>query len=169
MGPPEHLGIGFAAKKIAPQVPLWVFLVASWLLDFLSFIFLALGLEKFAVTEINFEQGVHFIVPGSVPGSHGLFMSIIWSLIFGGIAYLIYRDTRTSAVLGLVVFSHWLLDLIVHPPDLPILFEGSPNLGLGLWSSGWGLIISFILELVLLGGGIAIYAAWRKSRKVSAA
>ena len=169
MGPPGHLGIGFAAKKIAPQAPLWVFLVASWLLDFLSYFFEAVGLEKFAVTETNFEQGVRFIVPGSIPWSHGLFMSIVWSLVFGGIAFLVYRDARTSVVLGLVVFSHWVLDLIVHLPDLPLFFEGSPKLGLGLWSSGLGLIISVILEFVLLGGGIAIYVAWRKSRKVSVA
>ena len=65
-------------------------------------------------------------------------------------------------ILGLVVFSHWILDFIVHIPDLPLFLEGSPNLGLGLWGSGTGLIASIILELALFAIGIAIYLAWRK-------
>ena len=60
-------------------------------------------------------------------------------------------------MIGLVVFSHWILDFIVHPADLPILFNGSPRVGLGMWTSGTGLILSVILDLSLLVGGIAIY------------
>jgi hypothetical protein len=58
------------------------------------------------------------------------------------------------------------LDLIVHLPDLPLLFEGSPLLGLGLWGSGPGLVISGILELALLAGGIAVYVITRKQKPV---
>ena len=69
-------------------------------------------------------------------------------------------------MIGLVVFSHWILDFIVHPPDLPILFRGSPELGLGLWTSGPGLVFSLILDLALLIGGIVVYLVARK-RKTS--
>lgn len=165
MGPPGHLAIGFATKPGAPAVPVWVFLLASWLLDLLSFGFEALGLEKFAVSQTNFEHGVQVLVPGSIPWSHGLFMSILWSVIFGMIVFIFFRDRRTSVILGLVVFSHWVLDFIVHPSDLPLFFEGSPNLGLGLWTSGPGLIASVVLEFVLLAGGLAIYIRWRKQNK----
>ena len=79
-------------------------------------------------------------------------------------AFLFYRDRRTSIVIGLVVFSHWVLDFIVHLPDLPLLFDGSPLLGLDLWGSGSGLIISIILEIVLLAAGVAIYTVTRKSK-----
>jgi hypothetical protein len=54
------------------------------------------------------------------------------------------------------------LDFIVHGPDLPLLFGGSPLVGLGLWTSGPGLIISGILELGLLAGGIAVYLVTRR-------
>jgi hypothetical protein len=64
-----------------------------------------------------------------------------------------------------VVFSHWILDLIVHIPDLPLFLEGSLLLGLGLWGSGPGLIASIILEFTLLAGGLAIYLVFRKRNK----
>jgi len=165
MGPPGHFGIAFAANTLAPQAPLWTFLVASEALDLLSFGFEALGQEKFAVSESDFVKGVQILVPGSVPYSHGLVMSIVWSILFGTVAFIFFRDRRISMILGLVVFSHWILDFIVHPPDLPIFLEGSPLLGLGLWTSGLGLIASGILEFVLLAGGLIIYLIYRKRRK----
>lgn len=162
---PGHLGIGLAAKPVAPEVPLWVLLVASEVLDLLSFGFIALGVERTSITLTDFNQGMRTITQSSIPWSHGLFMSLVWSLLFGALAYLIYRDRRTSAVLGLVVFSHWVLDFIVHPPHLPLLFDGSPQVGLGLWTSGPGLILSVVLEFVLLAGGLAIYLAARKRNR----
>ena len=163
---PGHFGVAFAAKPLAPKAPLWTLLVASEALDLLCFGFISLGLEKMADSQIDFEHGIQTITPGSVPWSHGLFMSIVWSLFFTAIAYLAFKDWKTSGMIGLVTFSHWILDFIVHAPDLPILFLNSPELGLGLWTSSFGLILSLILELVLLIGGIAIYLAARK-RKVT--
>ena len=158
---PGHFGVAFAAKAAAPRASLVALLVASEALDLLSFGFEALGSEKFALTQADFKNGLQVLVPGSVPWSHGLFTSIVWSLLVAGLAYLLTKDRRTSAVFGLVVFSHWVLDFIVHPPDLPLLFEGSPLVGLGLWASGPGLIASTVLEVILLAGGIALYLIYR--------
>ena len=166
MGPPGHLGVAFAAKTLVPKAPLWTLLVASEALDFLSFGFIMLGIEKMAVSQIGFEYGIQTITPGSVPWSHGLFISVVWSLIFTAIAYLFLKDWKTSGMIGLVTFSHWILDFIVHPPDLPLLFNNSPVLGLGLWTSGPGLILSIILELALLVGGVAIYLVERKRKGI---
>jgi hypothetical protein len=165
---PGHLAIGFAAKPAAPKAPLWILLVATEVFDLLTFGFEAIGIETFASSRTDLNQGVIISSPASIPWSHGLFMCIVWSLLAAAITFLIYRERRTSAVIGLVVFSHWVLDFIVHPPELPILFNGSPTLGLGLWSSGTGLIISIILELSLLAGGIAIYLVVRKRKTVQA-
>lgn len=165
---PGHLGVGFAAKSVAPKAPLWSLLVASEAIDLLCFVFVGVGIEKMAVWDSDISQGMSVITPGSTPWPHGLFMSVVWSILFGVIAYLFSKERRTSIVIGLVIFSHWILDFITHPPDLPLLFEGSPNLGLGLWSSGPGLIISGILEFVILGAGIAIYIIWRRRKKQEA-
>jgi len=65
---PAHLGIGFAAKKTATDVPLWVLLVASEALDLLSFGFCAIGVEKFAATQISLEKAWKSSPRGMSPG-----------------------------------------------------------------------------------------------------
>jgi hypothetical protein len=159
MGPAGHLAVGFAAKPAAPKAPLWVLLLATEVLDLLSFAFRTIGIEKASLSLTDFLQGKIVL---SVPWSHGLVMSVVWSALASAIAFLIYRERRTASVIGLVVFSYWMLDFVVHPPDLPLLFAGSPMVGLGLWASGPGRIISFILEFALLAGGIAIHLSTRK-------
>ena len=52
------------------------------------------------------------------------------------------------------VFSHWVLDFIVHTPDLPLLGDASTKLGLGLWSNAW---LTFFLEAALLVVGLWLY------------
>ena len=165
---PGHIAVALAAKPIAPKAPLWALLAACEAADLLSFVFLAVGLEKPAVSTVDLVHGVRFIVPGSIPWSHGLFMSVVWSALAALLAWLFLRDRRAATVIGLVVFSHWLLDLIVHLPDLPLFFAGSPKVGLGLWGSGPGLIAAGLLEFVMLGVGIVIYVRWwRKGRPAS--
>lgn len=166
MGPPGHLAIGFAAKAITPKTPLWILLLASWLLDVLSIVFVAIGIEDTGISQTDFSQGVQMITPGSISWSHGLVMSIIWSVAFGAVAFIFFRDRHASVILGMVVFSHWILDFIVHPPHLPLFLDGSLNLGLGLWTSGLGLIASILLESVLLAGGLAIYLNARQRNKL---
>ena len=164
MGPPGHFGIAFAAKPLAPAVPLWALLLASEALDILSFGFISLGLERMAVSEISLQHGLQTITPGSVHWSHGLAISLVWSIVFAIIIYLILRNRKAAVIVGLVTFSHWVLDFIVHSPDLPIFGNNSPQLGLGLWTSGPGFIISILLEFILLVGGLAIYWLARKRK-----
>jgi hypothetical protein len=159
---PGYLGIAFAVKPTTQKVPLWAFLLASELLDLLSFGFEALGIEKFATNQTDITQGIVVVSSGSVPWSHGLFMSLVWSTLAAVLTRIVYRDRRASIAIGCVVFSHWVLDFIVHPPDLPLLFADSPQVGLGMWGSGLGLIFSGILDIGLLLTGIAIYWHYRR-------
>ncbi len=161
---PGHLAVALAAKPVAPKAPLWVFLVASETLDLLSFLFLTIGLEKPATSTVDMTHGVRFIIAGNIPWSHGLFMSLVWAGLAALLAWLVWRDRHTAGAVGLVILSHWLLDLIVHLPDLPLLFSGSPQVGLGLWATGPGLIASGVLEVALLAGGIAIYFVTRTKK-----
>ena len=164
MSPLGHLAIGFAAKPFAPIAPLWALLLASEVPDLLFFGFEAAGIEYQAVAQTDLNQGLQIISPGSNPWSHGLFMTAVWAILVAGIAFLLFRNRRTSIVLGLMVLSHWVLDFLVHPPELSLLFDGSLLVGLSLWSSGFGLIISVILEVVLLAVGISIYLRTRKQQ-----
>jgi hypothetical protein len=60
-------------------------------------------------------------------------------------------------VIGAVAFSHWVLDLLVHRADMPILpgnAGGLPLLGLGLWATP---ALSLALEAALVVAGIVLY------------
>ncbi len=84
--------------------------------------------------------------------------SLVGSIVISVIAALIYRALRPKAgrkgmiVIGLLAFSHWVFDLIVHRPDMPILPGGDNYLGFGLWDFPWP---AYGLEVLLLGGMIA--------------
>src|SRR3989339_1594487 len=113
-----HYAVALAAKKGAPKASLGTLFIAAQLVDLLWPLFLLLGLEHVkidpgntAITPLNFND---------YPLSHSLLMSIVWSLLFGGVYYLIKRNKKTSVILGLCVFSHWVLDFITHRPDLPL-------------------------------------------------
>ena len=161
-----HLAAGFAAKPVEPKIPLWVFLVASETNDILYFLFASIGLEQKAVMTMDFSQGVKYLTPALNPWSHGLFMSIIWSLTAAFIGYLLYKDRRSSLLLGAVVFSHWLLDFLMHS-NLPLFFKGSPLVGLGMENSGIGLLFMTIFDLVILTAAILFYYSTKKRTDLS--
>jgi hypothetical protein len=156
-----HFSAGLIAKPVTPKVPLWILLAASETNDILYFFFSSTGIEPKATFTVDFEYGVRHLALSTNPWSHGLFMSIIWSLVAGLVAFLVYRNKRIASVMGLVVFSHWLLDFLMHS-NLPIFFANSPLLGLGLENSGPGFIAMTILDLILIGGGVAAYVIKRR-------
>ena len=151
-----HLAAGFVAKPAAPKIPLWVFLVAAETNDILYFSFVSVGLEQKAVMTMNFSEGIKYLVPTSNPWSHGLLISVVWSLVAAAIGFLFYKDHQSSLFLGAVVFSHWILDFLMHP-NLPLFFDGSPLVGLGLENSGRGLLFMTIFDLLILAIGIIVY------------
>ncbi len=167
MDPIAHASIGLMAKPIAPKAPLWALLAATQVPDLLFFGFQAAGIEHQGVSTMDFNQGLKIITLGSTPWSHGLFMGIAWSLVVAGIAFLFYHDRRTSIVLGSMVFSHWVLDFIIYS-NLPLFFDNSQLVGLGLLNSGLGVILGILLEIGLIVGGIVIYLKTRKRTTVSA-
>ena len=64
--------------------------------------------------------------------------------------FMTRRYPRGSWLLGLFVLSHWILDFVVHRPDLA-LWPGGPRVGLGLWNSVVG---SVAAELLIFGTGL---------------
>ena len=154
-----HFGVGLAFKRVTPQVPLAVLLIAADLLDVLFLVFWLTGIEHCSETSIVINAW-----------SHGLLMSVFWSVTAGTITFFFSHDRRTSVVMGLLVFSHWVLDFLAHNPDLPLLFNGSPLVGLSLeWSyTDAGYVIhwaqALIAEFGLLAAGIVIYLTTRKKR-----
>jgi hypothetical protein len=64
-------------------------------------------------------------------------------------------------VVGFAVVSHWFLDLVVHAPDLPLVPDGGPRAGLGLWNSFAG---TLAVEFALLAAGALVYARTTRPR-----
>lgn len=165
MGPAGHLAVGLAAKRFAPKAPLWLLLSASVLPDILGIGFRMLGIEYYDHFAFDANLGDYVYILLKKDWSHGLLMTFVWSALAAAVVYLIWRDWRTSGVTGLAVLSHWVFDFIVHPPELPLLFAGSPKVGLGLWSMHNGFWISIILEIALFAIGMLLYLDSRKARR----
>ena len=152
-----HYSIAFAAKTERNRVPLWVLFVAVQFLDYIWATLVLLGIEKLRVIK-GFTAG-SMLDSYFHPYSHSLIAAVAWS----GVAALAYGtfcsghgcQYRKSAALivGLAVFSHWILDLIAHPRDLPI-YDNTSKVGFGLWNYRDP---EFALEIAVLAGGIILY------------
>jgi len=147
-----HYGVSFVAKRYDPSLPLWLLFLAVQLLDVLWAPFVLLGIEK-----VRIVPGITRSNPLDLyymPYTHSLVAALLWSVGAAVLYKLVAagRRPRSAALLGLAVFSHWLLDLVVHRPDLP-LYDDAAKVGLGLWNLP---AIAFGLETLLLLGGIAL-------------
>ncbi|MDQ3706666.1 MAG: permease [Chloroflexota bacterium] len=157
-----HFGLAAMVKAREPQVPLWSLMLATSLLDIVFLGTYAAGLEGFSsATGGGLGYGeLHIDAPYSHSLIGALAISLV-ALIVAGIAW----GRRNGLVIGFVVFSHWLLDLLVHRPDMPILPGNAgdlPLLGLGLWMVPW--LSAFVeLCLVLAGAYMYYHAAMRSA------
>ncbi len=147
-----HFGVGLGAKAAAPKVSLGTLFLAAQFIDLIWPTLLLLGIERVnIITDASRQPPLDFV---HYPWSHSLLTVIGWALLFAT-AYFIARRSRIgAAVLGLAVVSHWLLDLVVHYPDLPLYPGSSPLLGFSVWSSPF---IALMLELVIFAAGIWLY------------
>lgn len=145
-----HYGVSFAAKRAEPAIPLWVLFLAVQLLDVLWAPFVLAGIEKARIVP-GFTASNPFDLY-YMPYTHSLVGALLWSCAGALFYQVVARPSRrqTSVVIGLAVFSHWVLDLIVHRPDLP-LYDNSAKVGLGLWNAP---VLAFGLEATLLFGGM---------------
>jgi hypothetical protein len=148
-----HYGASLAAKKFTPYTSLGTLTVASLWLDLLWPTFLLLGYERVAVDPGN--TAVTPLAFEYYPWSHSLLMVLGWALVLGGLYAFFRRYPKGAWVVALVVVSHWLLDVVVHRPDLPLWPPAGPVVGLGLWRS---LPATAVVEVILLGVGLWLYA-----------
>jgi hypothetical protein len=149
-----HFGFAAAVKSKAPRVPLWALMLATYLLDVVFIFLVSAGLESFS--SINSGHPAYGGVVIHAYYSHSLVGAILIAVIAGLAANLLW-DKRAGIVIFAVVFSHWILDLIVHRPDLPILpgnIGNLPFLGFGLWNLP---VVSALVELALVIGGSYLY------------
>jgi hypothetical protein len=132
---------------------MWGILIGVGLLDLLLAPFVLLGIEQASIT------------PGQPPGfsldhidwSHSLLMSLVWSAAYA--ALFMRWGGRVAGVMALAAFSHFVLDLPMHPPDLALWPGSDVHIGLGLWRAlpqGWWFVE---LTLIAVAGTYYLRAA----------
>lgn len=152
-----HYSAAFVAAAHPKAPSLGTLFVAAQLVDFAFFSFVLAGVEHMR------------IVPGftamnpmdlyDMPITHSLAGSFAWGVGFALLVLALTKKPVAALIAGLVVASHWLLDLLVHAPDLTLM-GGASKLGLGLWNQP---MIEMPLEIGLLLG-----SAWFYSRSTKA-
>jgi hypothetical protein len=155
-----HYGVSFAAKPTQKALPLWLLFIAVQWLDVVWSCFVMLGIEKVRIVP-GFTGGSPLDLY-YMPYSHGLAGALALSFAFGGAATLFVRTRKIAAfaIATATAFSHWLLDLVVHVPDLPLLGD-SMKVGFGLWRYP---AVSLPLELATLLFGALLYARYVPSK-----
>ena len=150
-----HFAAGLAIKARVPKAPTWGLLVGVGVLDLLFGPLVLAGVERVTLT------------PGVSPGfsldyidwSHSLATSALWSILYA--AFFLGQGRVVAAAMGVAVFSHFVLDLVMHPADLALWPGSGTHLGLGLWRSlptGW-----WFVELAVIAAGVGYY--WVRSRR----
>lgn len=147
-----HYSASFLAKTIAPKIPLWILFLAVQLVDIFWALFILTGVEKVRlVPELPSNPlDLYFM-----PYTHSLLATGFWSAVAFVLVYFtpkIRLSLKASFIIACAVFSHWVLDFLVHRPDLLVVSE--MKVGLGLWNFP---ILAFLLEVFLLAVAILLY------------
>lgn len=149
-----HFGLAAGVKAKAPRLPLWALMLATFWLDVIFIILYPMGIESLSQVDPAHPGYGGALIHAYY--THSLVGALLIAAVTGWLASFLWGQ-RGGMVIGAVVFSHWLLDLLVHRPDLPILPGNAGNLpllGFGLWEFP---VISAIVELVLVLAGAYLY------------
>lgn len=140
-----HYSAALAAKAVEPRAPLWTYVAAAQLIDIGWGALVMAGVEKVRIDPS---------LPGSsldlyhMPWTHSLPAVALWALAATALCrWLLKLPMRAAGMVGLVVFSHWALDFLVHRPDL-LIWPGGQKVGLGWWNYP---VPEQALEIGLLG------------------
>jgi hypothetical protein len=152
--------LAVAARRKSPGIA--TLFVAGQLIDWAFF-----GLVLLGVEHMRFSPGISAMNPMDLyhmPYTHSLLGSIGFAAAFAALVWLGTKDRAAALAAGAVVLSHWLLDLLVHVPDLT-LAGSPPKLGLGLWNHP---LLEMPLELGLTFGALWLYVRARRPARLRA-
>jgi hypothetical protein len=140
-----HYGLGFMVKRKAREIPLWFIFLSVQLMDIVAFALVLFGVEKAAYISNDNPFLTNNL---DLPYSHSLAGALLLSTIMY-LTLVIIKRKSWALIAALCVFSHWVIDFIVHTPDLSIFF-GHIKIGLGLWNYPY---LSFSLEIIIVLAG----------------
>ncbi|MBZ5492685.1 MAG: hypothetical protein LAO76_17320 [Acidobacteriia bacterium] len=147
-----HYSFSFAGKSAEKRIPLWLLFLAVQWIDVMWSIFVLLGIEKVRIVPgITASNALDLYY---MPYTHSLLGVLCWSALAYVVCQFVptLRGKHTGLIVAGAVFSHWILDLIVHRPDLS-LYDSVGKMGFGLWNYRGA---AFALEMAVLFGGAAM-------------
>ena len=148
-----HYAASLALKKFETRASLGVLFLAVQLVDIVFFPLVLLGIERINLIE-NFTQSTHFELV-YMPYTHSLLAAFLWAgAAYGLFRWIIVKKNSVAIVVALAVFSHWVFDLVVHTPDLPLWSDTSLKVGFGLWNNA---VATYTLEAIILIAALWIY------------
>ena len=150
-----HAAVALGAARATPRVNAGILIFAAFLADFLLGVFAAFGMEQ---AHIPPDFATRHYLTFTFPYSHGMVALMAWGLLFGAVCCWLDRQDRVRAfwVIATLVFSHFILDGLVHTPELPLLAQSSPKVGLALWNH---MPLELTVETLMALTGLVIY--WR--------
>lgn len=151
-----HVGAGLAIGRAEPRVNVGLFVAAALLLDLVLWLLVLLRWESVAIPA-NFASThqAEFMFPYS----HSLAASVVWSALAAAGAWAICAHlgparVRVALLVAAATFSHWLLDVLVHRPELPLAGATAPAMGLGLWNN---MPVALVAEAVIVMLGLSLF------------
>lgn len=147
-----HYASAFVAKAASPTTPLWTLLFAAQFVDVLWVLAIWTGVEHVRLDPALPSNPLDLY---DMPWTHSLLASLGWAAIaFVGAKRWLGLPGKGAALVAAVVVSHWVLDLVVHRPDLTLM-GGDHKLGFSLWNLP---TLAYLLEVVLVIGTVALAA-----------
>ena len=151
-----HIGAALALGRAERRVNIGVLVAAALLLDIILWLLVLVGWESVTIPG-NF--GSTHQAEYRFPYSHGLAASVVWSAIAAAGAWAAYARfgsvrARAAMLVAGAVFSHWLLDALVHRPEMPLIGATSRRVGIALWDN---MPVALAVEAALVVLGIVLF------------
>jgi hypothetical protein len=163
-----HIGAALAIGRSERRINVAAFVLAALLLDVVLWLFVLIGWESVVIpSTFGATHQPEFIFPFS----HGLLASLVWSAVsgvavFAACSHLEASRLSAAILVAAAVFSHWVLDALVHAPELPIAGADSALIGAGLWND---MPLALAVEAFVLLAGLVLFlpgAALSRTRKI---
>lgn len=145
-----HYAAGLMLGRLEPRLNPGLLFLCAILADILLGIFVLAGIEEVHVPP---SLATRHYFEFTFPYSHGLVATLILTLGATLIARRFF-PWRAALIAGAAVFSHFLLDVLTHVPEIPVAGEDSAKLGLSLWNH---LSVALTVEAAMVIAAALLY------------
>ncbi len=143
-----HVAVGLLARSRRPELSAGTYVFAAVAADLLAFCLVLTRIER--IEFLDGRGAGRYFHPLEISFSHGLATNLAWGAVLAIVLLAMGRSRRAAVTAGVIVMSHWVLDVISHPPDMPLSPGVTLRWGLGLWTS--------VPATILIEGGLWVLA-----------